>query len=233
MLGGLVVIFVAYVAFALGSAFFVSRQELALGAAPHLDFTVAVYGPKAKIWFSILAVLASASLLNTVLASVPRMLLGMAHNGQVFPVFKRVHARYQTPVPAILFVAALPLLGLAWSRGDADAILPLIIASSITWLLAYMLAQVSLMVLRYRHPAWTRPFRVPCFPMLPMIAVAAMAYVCVNAAPTPQMRPQIAEYTGVVLVLFAVVGATWVRGVMKKRLFDPVTPVEDLRRAES
>jgi amino acid transporter len=157
----------------------------------------------------------------------------MAHNGQVFPVFKRVHARYQTPVPAILFVAALPLLGLAWSRGDADAILPLIIASSITWLLAYMLAQVSLMVLRYRHPAWTRPFRVPCFPVLPMIAVAAMAYVCVNAAPTPQMRPQIAEYTGVVLVLFAVVGATWVRGVMKKRLFDPVTPVEDLRRADS
>lgn len=233
MLGGLAVIFVAYVAFALGSVFFVSRAALAQGAAPHLDFAVAVYGPRAKIWFSILAVLASASLMNTVLAAVPRMLFGMANNGQVFPVFKRVNARYQTPAYAIVFVAALPLVGLAWSRGDANSILPLIIASSITWLLAYMLAQISLMVLRYRHPDWQRPFRVPLFPLLPIAAIAAMAYVCFNAAPTPDMRPQIAEYTGIVLALFAIVGAAWVRGVMKKKLFEPVTPVEDLQHADS
>jgi len=233
MLGGLAVIFIAYVAFALGSAFFVSRAALAQGAAPHLDFAVAVYGPRAKIWFSILAVLASASLMNTVLAAVPRMLFGMANNGQVFPVFKRVNARYQTPAYAIVFVAALPLAGLAWSRGDANSILPLIIASSITWLLAYMLAQISLMVLRYRHPDWQRPFRVPLFPLLPIAAIATMAYVCFNAAPTPEMRPQIAEYTGIVLALFAIVGAAWVRGVMKKKLFEPVTPVEDLRHADS
>jgi amino acid transporter len=233
MLGGLVVIFIAYVAFALGSVFYVSRTELAQGAAPHLDLAVAVYGPRVKIWFSVLAVLASASLLNTVLASVPRMLSGMAHNGQVFPIFKRISPRYQTPVHAILFVAALPLLGLAWSRGDANSILPLIIASSITWLLAYMLAQVSLLVLRYRHPTWTRPFRMPFFPWLPVTAIAAMAYVCVNAAPTPEMRPQIAIYTGVVLALFAIVGAAWVRGAMQKKLFEPVMPANHMNEERS
>jgi amino acid transporter len=231
MLGGLFVIFLAYLAFAVGSAFFVSRTALAQGAAPHLDFAIAVYGPRAKIWFSILAILASASLLNTVLAAVPRMLFGMANNGQVFPLFKRISGRHQTPVFAILFVAALPLLGLAWSRGDVNAILPLIIASSITWLLAYILAQISLMVLRYRHRDWQRPFRVPFFPFLPISAIAAMAYVCLNSAPTPEMRPQIAEYTGVVLALISVVGAGWVRGVMKKKMFEPVTPVEDVRHA--
>jgi len=232
MLGGLVVIFIAYMAFALGSVFYVSRSELAQGAAPHLDLAVAVYGARVRIWFAVLAVLASASLLNTVLASVPRMLSGMANNGQVFPVFKHLSVRYQTPVYAIVFVAALPLVGLAWSRGDASSILPLIIASSITWLLAYMLAQASLMVLRYRHPEWPRPFRMPFFPWLPILAIAAMAYVCVNAAPTPEMRPQIAEYTGVVLAIFALGGAAWVRGVMQKRLFEPVMPADDLRHAD-
>jgi hypothetical protein len=64
-------------------------------------------------------------------------------------------------------------------------------------------------------------------------AIAAMIYVCVNAAPTPEMRPQIAEYTGVVLALFSVVGSGWVRGVMKKRLFEPTIPVEDLRHADT
>jgi amino acid transporter len=231
MLGGLAVIFLAYLAFGVGSAFFVPRAELAQGAAPHLAFAVAVYGPRAKFWFSILAVLASASLVNTVLAAVPRMLFGMANNGQVFPVFKRVTAR-RTPAHAIVFVAALPLLGLAWSRGDSNSILPLIIASSITWLLAYILAQISLLVLRYRNPHRQRPFRVPLFPWLPITAIAAMAYVCLNAAPTPEMRPQIAEYTGVVLALFSVVGAAWVRGVMKRKLFEPVAPVEDLQHAD-
>jgi amino acid transporter len=227
MLGGLLLIFVAYMCFAVGSAFYVGRATLAQSPAPHLDFAVAVYGPKARIWFSILAVLASASLLNTVLAAVPRMIFGMANNGQVFPVFKYSHPRFRTPVVAILFVGALPLIGLAWSRGDAGAILPLIIAASITWLLAYIVAQVSLLVLRYRHPAWRRPFRMPLFPALPLAAIAGMAYVCLHAAPTPEMKPQILEYTGVVLILFSVVGALWVKLVMKKGLFEPVAAVSD------
>ncbi len=226
MLGGLAVIFVAYLCFGVGSAFYVDRTTLAEGAAPHLDLAVAIYGSSARTWFSILAVLASASLLNTVLAAVPRMILGMANNGQVFPVFKYIHPRFQTPVVAILFVGALPMLGLAWSRGDVSSILPLVIAASIAWLLAYMVAQISLLVLRYRHPGWARPFRVPLVPWLPLAAIGGMAYVCLNASPTPEMKPKIIEYTAVVLVLFSAVGALWVKMVMKKGLFEPVTPVE-------
>jgi amino acid transporter len=225
--GGLALIFLAYLGFAVGSAFYVDRNTLAQGATPHLDFAVAVYGPHAKAWFSLLAVLASASLLNTILAAVPRMIFGMANNGQVFPIFKYVHPRFKTPVVAIVFVGALPLLGLAWSRSDAAAILPLIIAASVTWLLAYIVAQVSLLVLRRRHPDWRRPFRVPWSPFLPAAAICGMVYVCLNASPTPELRPQIAEYTGVVLVLFSAVGAVWVKYVMKKGLFEPVRPVED------
>jgi amino acid transporter len=226
--GGLAVIFVAYLCFAVGSAFYVDRTTLTQSAAPHLNLAIAVYGPKARIWFSILAVLASASLLNTVLAAVPRMLSGMALHGQVFPVFKYLHPRFKTPVVAIVFVGALPMIGLLWSGGDASSILPLIIASSITWLLAYIVAQVSLLVLRYRHPAWRRPFRVPWLPVLPLLAIADMAYVCVNASPTPEMRPQIVQYTGVVLIVFSVVGALWVKLKMKKGLFEPVTPIEEM-----
>jgi amino acid transporter len=226
MLGGLAVIFVAYLCFGVGSAFYVDRTTLAEGAAPHLDLAIAIYGSSARTWFSILAVLASASLLNTVLAAVPRMILGMANNGQVFPVFKYIHPRFQTPVVAILFVGALPMLGLAWSRGDVSSILPLVIAASIAWLLAYMVAQISLLVLRHRHPGWARPFRVPLVPWLPLAAIGGMAYVCLNASPTPEMKPKIIEYTAVVLVLFSAVGALWVKMVMKKGLFEPVTPVE-------
>src|SRR5208282_4223171 len=112
---------------------------LATSATPHFDYAVATFGPTAKVWFAVLAVIASASLVNTVIAAVPRMLWGMAQNGQVFPIFKYTHPRFGTPVVAIVFVGLLPLVGLLWSRGDVNAILPLMIAASVAWLFAYML----------------------------------------------------------------------------------------------
>lgn len=224
MIGGLLAIFAAQLVFALGSALLIPRDKLAASATPHLDFAIATYGPGARIWFAVLALLATASLLNTVLAAVPRMLSGMAENGQVFPIFKRRHPKFGTPVAAILFVAALPIFGLLWSGGDVNAILPLMIAASVAWLLAYMMAQVSLMVLRRRHPQMARPFKVPGYPLVPILALVGMAYVVVNSSPAPEMTPQIVRYTGIVLALFAVVGAAWVKFVMKKGLFEPVTP---------
>jgi amino acid transporter len=225
MLIGLVTITAAWFVYALGTMRTVPRSALGASAAPHLQYALAVYGAGARWWFAALAVVASASLLNTVIAALPRMLWGMANNGQVFPILAREHPRFRTPVTAILFVGALPLIGLAWARGDPDLILPLTIAASVAWLLAYITAQVSLIVLRRRRPGLPRPFRVPGFPWVPLIAIAGMGYVVVNSAPTPELVPQIARYTGIVLAVFAVVGALWVKLVMKKGLFEPGTPV--------
>jgi hypothetical protein len=89
------------------------------------------------------------------------MLYGMAEDGQVLPIFKRLHPRFGTPIYAILFVGALPLVDLIWSRADVNDLLPLTIAASTSWLLAYVVAQISLIVLRWRNPRAPRPFRVP------------------------------------------------------------------------
>jgi amino acid transporter len=225
MIGGLVAIFIAQLLFAAGSAFVVPRGLLVSSPTPHLDYALATFGPSAQIWFAGLALIASASLINTVLAAVPRMLWGMANNGQVFPALKYLHPKFKTPVVAIVFVALLPIIGLLWSHGDTNAILPLMIAASIAWLFAYMLAQVSLIILRRRYPNARRPFRVPGFPAVPIGAIIGMLYVVVNCSPTPELAPQIATYTGGVLAVFAVIGGAWVRFVMKKGLFEP-SPID-------
>lgn len=222
MVLGLSTIFVAQLLFIAGAVVFLPREQLASSPTPHLDFVVAVFGPHAKTAFAVLALVASASLINTVLAAVPRMLWGMAMNGQVFPIFKWQHPTRGTPVVAIAFVALLPLIGLVWSGGDVNSILPLMIAASIAWLFAYIMAQVSLIVLRLRHPDWKRPFRVPGFPLVPLAAIAGMALVVANGSPDPALTPAIIKYTGIVLALFAVVGALWVKFAMKRGLFEPV-----------
>jgi len=221
MIGGLATIFIAQMIFAIGSACVVPREQLVHSGTPHWDYAIAVYGPAARIWFAGLAVIATASLINTVLAAVPRMLCGMAQNGQAFPVLAVSWRRTGTPIVAILFVAALPLAGLVWSRGDVNGILPLMIAAATSWLLAYMLAQVSLLILRHRYPARHRPFRVPGHPLVPALALIGMAYVIFNSAPTPEMAPQIVRYVAIVLAVFATVGLLWVKLFMKKGLFEP------------
>ena len=228
MIVGLIAIWVAEVLFALGYMFFVPRATLLSSATPHFFYVLAVFGPYARIAFVVLALLASASLINTATAGVSRMIWGMAMNGQVFPVFKYRHPRYGTPVVAIVFYGALPLLGLWWSGGDPNSILPLTVAASVAWIFAYIMAQVSLMVLRRRYPNQVRPFRVPGYPFVPIFAIVGMMYVAINSAPTPEMGPQIARYTGGVLALFAVVGAFWVKFVMKKGLFEPA-PMADVQ----
>lgn len=224
MIVGLLVVFAAELVFGIGAGLLIPRDKLTGSPTPHLDYAVAVFGPSARVWFAGLALVASASLVNTVLASIPRMLHGMAHNGQVFPIFKYQHPSRKTPVVAILFVAALPVVGIVWSGGDPGSILPLTIAASVAWLLAYIMAQVSLIVLRRRYPQRARPFKVPGYPLVPVLAIAGMVFVVSNSSPAPEMTAQIVRYTGIVLGLFAVVGAVWVKGVMKKGLFEPTLP---------
>ncbi len=224
MIGGLVAIFIAEVLFAAGYLFFVPRETLLTSATPHLAYVTGVFGPWARVPFAVLALVASSSIINMVIAGVSRMLWGMAQNGQVFPLFRYQHPRYGTPVVAMVFVAALPLIGVVWSGGDPNAILSLTIAASVAWILAYVMAQVSLLMLRRRYPRMRRPYRMPFAPALPLLAIAGMIYVVLNSAPAPELAPVIWRSLGGVLLVFALVGAWWVKFVMRKGWFEPTLP---------
>jgi amino acid transporter len=217
---GLTVVTIANALFCIGAGLLLSRETLTTAATPHLEYAVAVFGPMAKLVFGAIAITATASLVNTVLGALPQMLHGMAMSGQVFPVFKRLSSRYRTPWVALLFVACLPLVGVAWSGGDVGNILPLIIAAASAWLISYMIAHLALIVLRLRMPDAPRPYRVPLFPLPQVIAILGLGYVVANSAPAPELVAPIFTSLGLVLALIAVIGALWIKIFMKKGLFE-------------
>jgi len=221
MFVGLMVVTVANLLFCLGAARAVGRETLASSVLPHLDVVVAVFGPGAKLLFAAIAITATASLINTVLAAVPRMLLEMAHAGEAFPVFRRVN-RFGVPWVGTLFVASLPLVGLVWSGGDVGRIVALLIAAAGAWLCSYMVAHAALIALRRRAPARPRPWRSPFFPWPQVLAIVGMAYVIANAAPAPELQAPIFTALAVVLGLVAAIGALWVLIVMRRPLFAAV-----------
>jgi amino acid transporter len=82
-----------------------------------------------------------------------------------------------TPVNALLvqgaFALALMLLGIATGGGFSTMVE---YTAPVFWLF-FLLAGLSLFVLRWREPDTPRPFRVPLYPVLPLVFCAACAYM--------------------------------------------------------
>lgn len=220
MFAGLAVVALVNLAFCLGAVALLGRDKLGSAALPHLDAARAAFGPGARLAFAAVALVATASLVNTVLGAVPRMLHEMALAGQVFPMFKRVNRR-GVPWVATLFMAAVPLVGLAWARGDVNRIVPLLVAAASAWLVAYMIAHLALLALRRRHPGAPRPYRAPLAPLPQLLAIAGLGFVIANAAPAPELQAPIFTALAAVLGTVAVIGGLWVALAMRQPLFRP------------
>ncbi|MNZ64522.1 Serine/threonine exchanger SteT [compost metagenome] len=222
MMLSLCLIFAIFFLFCLGASLYLPLDTLTTSPLPYLDYVEAVFGKAGLIVATVMAITATCSTVNTVLAAVPRMLHGMAVNGQSFPQLKRLHPRFNTPWVAILFMAgiiALPFLLLG-----IDSIITLLIAASTSWLLAYMIAHLDVIVLRRRQPGLARPFRTPFYPLPQLVGILGMGYVALNNSPSPEMTQTVYSLTGVVLLIVSVIAALWVKLVMKRGLFQAEMP---------
>lgn len=223
---GAFVIFGIYVLLALGAGTYISRETLVNSPVPHFEYFIAVFGESAKWILAVVCLTASGSTVNTVLASVSRMLYGMAENGHALGVFKKVHPKFKTPWVALLFMGGITLLPTLVLGSNVDTIITLLIAAAATWVLAYAISHLDLMILRKIAPDRVRPYKTPFYPLVQLIGIASMVYLFINNSPTPEMTKTVYTMTGSLLGLVAVLSALWVKLVMKKGLFErePIPP---------
>lgn len=219
MMLSLVLMLAIYLPFVFGASRFMSVESLTTSAIPYLDYVHAVFGKAGLVVATVMGIAATCSTVNTVLASVPRMLQGMADNRQAFPQMGIVSQRFGTPWVAIVFmviIIAIPmyLMGI-------DSLITLVIAASTSWLLAYIIAHINVLVLRRRQPELARPYKTPFYPLPQLLGIVGMVYVALHNSPSPEMTEQVYTMAGGVLLLVCVIGAVWVKGFMKKGLFTP------------
>ncbi|MGB1238262.1 MAG: APC family permease [Pseudomonadales bacterium] len=228
---GVTIIFVTIALYCLGALFYVPAAELASSTLPHYDFAKAAFGEAGLVLIAVVSVAATCSTVNTCLASIPRMLYGMAQNGQVFPQFKTLSKGTKTPWVAVLFVALITGVPMVLLVDQPESIGLLLISAAIAWLLAYIITHINVIALRRRYPDIARPYKTPFYPLPQIIGIAGMVYAMVYASPAPELSGQIYGAAGVVLGVVAVIAAFWVKVVMKKKLFAP-EPIEKALEAE-
>ncbi|MGB5273500.1 MAG: APC family permease, partial [Flavobacteriaceae bacterium] len=88
-----VVLLVIYTLVALAAYLAVPQEALAGSDIPHAVLITALFGESGKLIMAVLAITATCSTINTALATIPRMLFGMAQNQQLPAVFMKLHPK--------------------------------------------------------------------------------------------------------------------------------------------
>jgi len=125
--------------------------------------------------FSIGAVVAIASIVITVLYGQTRILMTMSRDGLVPKVFGRISPRTRTPVAGTLIVGTAVAI--------AAAVVPLgqlADATSIGTLFAFGLVNISVIYLRRSRPDLRRSYRVPLYPVTPILGALFCVYLMVT-----------------------------------------------------
>lgn len=215
------ILLVVYTLIALAGYLSVPAAELAASEIPHFVLVSTLFGNAGKYMLLIIAITATCSTINTVFATIPRMLFGMAKNNQLPALFGKLHPRFNTPYYGIIFMALIILLPYFIFRNAQDIILTLVISAATVWLVAYIIIYINLIVLRKRYPDYERPFKSPLFPWLQIVGIIAMVYMIINNSPTPEMTSQVYMNAGIMMIIVAIYAGFWVKYKMKKGLLEP------------
>lgn len=177
---------VAYLA-ALGPAKAAQTDSIAAAAV------TAVAGPWASKLVALAILISIFSAANGIALTAPRVYYAMARDGLFFHRLSEVHQRFHTPAFAVL-------AGSAWAAvlaatGTFEQLLTYVVFSG--WLF-YALGAASIFIYRRRRAEAASPYRVPGYPLTPLLFILAATALVINTIATQPVRAAVG--LGVVLL---------------------------------
>jgi APA family basic amino acid/polyamine antiporter len=134
-------------------------------------------GPGGALFISALVSIAVFGSMNATILTGARTNYAMGRDFRIFSFLGQWRGRGETPGNALLVqgavALALVLLG-AFTRQGFSTMVEFTTPAFWTFML---LTAVSLVVLRRREPATPRPYRVPLYPLLPVVFILTSAYM--------------------------------------------------------
>jgi amino acid transporter len=198
-------------------------------AVPHL--AEAAFGPFGKIWIGVGLLFAGGATINTLMAGLPRIMYGMAIDGALPKIFAYLHPRFKTPLFGILVAALIPCIHAWIIGGDVDRLATLVLAAVCAWGVAYILINISVVLLRIRRPDLPRPYKSPFFPLPQIVSTVGILVAIWYITPLGTSSIPVYKLFGLMFGLVAIYAFIWTRFIRKADLFTPV-PVEQILAKE-
>ncbi len=176
---GLISICVLDSLFTLAIARYTDLEVLRTSEVPQMEAAKAILGKPGYIIMGILTTLAAFTTANAYIASLPRMLYGLARENLVPKCFLRINSKTRTPVVGIIFTSCLIMITViivTVNDASTSVVNSLIYTASITWMISYAIAMIDVLVLRKKYPEFPRLWKAPWAKVTMPLGILAVIY---------------------------------------------------------
>jgi basic amino acid/polyamine antiporter, APA family len=158
------------------------------------DVAEKLIGSAGVVFVSVTVMLSTFGTLNGSIMTSPRIFFAMAEDGMLFRRIAAVHPKYQTPHMAIGLAMCLGVIFVMVRTFEqlADTFVTAIIPF-------YALGVAAVFVLR-RRPGYAPAFRVPLYPVVPLLFIASTIFLLGNAIIDPTSRWGTLATMGIILL---------------------------------
>ena len=146
-------------------------------STPLIDTAVHMGGAIGGYLFAFAGILATLSSINTAVMASSRTSFAMARDQRLPSLFKAINKTTKTPIFSIVVSSIIVVI--AVSIRDLEHISTV---TSIFSLTGYSLVNVALIIFRKKKPELERKFRVPFFPLTPILGIGLNLFLIVNLA---------------------------------------------------
>jgi basic amino acid/polyamine antiporter, APA family len=134
-----------------------------------------VLGPTAGSIIALAIIVSMYSAAHATVITAPRVYYSMAQDGLFFTKLSEVHPRFGTPAVAI--VASCLWAAILALTGTFEQLLTYVVF--VGWIF-YALGAAAVIALRVKRPNAERPFRVPGYPLTPILFIVAAAAIVIS-----------------------------------------------------
>ncbi len=151
-------------------------QQYAESAAPLRDLGEIHFGIPGRIIFTLLVFTSIIGAVASWVVTAPRLLMAIAEDKLFFVQFAKIHPKYKSPYISIIFqvvvISILVIIGTGRYETLLHMLIPLI-------LVVYSAVLLSVVILRYKRPELTRPYKAIFGKVGPFVTIFFMIFLLV------------------------------------------------------
>jgi APA family basic amino acid/polyamine antiporter len=175
ILAGVFLVLVVYLSANIAYVKILSADGLAATNTPAADLAGRLFGEAGSRVISALIVISTFGFLNLAIMTAPRVYYAMAADGVFFRAVGRISARFHVPAAAILLQGVL-----AAALAAANSYERLLGYAVFADWVFFALAGGALLVQRARQPHAERPWKLPLYPLTPILFIAGAGGIVIN-----------------------------------------------------
>jgi len=150
-------------------------EVYANSTTPLQDAAAYFLGPVGGIVVSVSSIVATLSTINGSMAGGTRIAFALGRSRMLPSVFDKVHPKYRSPYTALAITSIIALFFI-WTR-SVDFI---VYAITLGYAVSAIIVALSLIRLRKTEPHLYRPFKVPLYPLTPLIAIGFLSFLLIT-----------------------------------------------------